>query len=135
MCLQKIIDSLIEIQFSSRDKFLIIAETLTRVGIASKLDNTLFQSCHILHKRQKYYIVHFKELYLLDGKESTLTEDDIARRNTIVNLLEKWGLLTIVFPEKSRLPVCDLNKLSIISSKEKRNWKLKAKYSIGNRRK
>jgi hypothetical protein len=114
--------------------FLVIKETLSRIGIASKKEKKLYQSCHILHKRQKYYICHFKELFKLDGKPSTISDEDIARRNTICNLLEKWGLVEIVDPQKCLSPSPDLNSIKIISSKEKRDWELITKYSIGNKK-
>jgi hypothetical protein len=127
------IDDLIEIELEEDDDFLKIRETLTRIGIASRKDRTLFQSCHILHKRGKYYIVHFKELFALDGKPTNFDENDIARRNAIVNLLGEWGLLSIVDSSKCDNPVAPINQIKIISHKDKVNWNLAAKYNIGNR--
>lgn len=123
----------IEIILPEPDNFLKIKETLTRIGVASKKDNTLWQSVHILHKQGKYYLVHFKELFLLDGKKSNFSEDDKARRNTIANLLHEWELLDLVDPEKSKYPVAPLNHIKIISHKEKVNWNLIAKYTVGKK--
>jgi hypothetical protein len=124
---------LVEVRLKNPEDFLKIKETLSRIGLASKKDNTLYQSCHILHKQGKYYIVHFKELFLLDGKDSTLVEGDLARRNRIVNLLEEWELLDLVHPEKTVEPIAPLNQIKIISFKEKNNWALVTKYTIGNK--
>jgi hypothetical protein len=126
------VEDLIEVRLKA--DFLVIKETLTRIGVASKKENKLFQSCHILHKRQKYYILHFKELFKLDGKPSSFSEDDVARRNTIVQVLEKWGLIEIVNPQKSKEPVCPLTEIKIIANKEKKDWELVAKYTIGNKK-
>jgi len=119
------------ITFKKPDDFRIIRETLTRIGIASKNEKKLCQSCHILHKKGKYAILHFKELFKLDGKSTDITESDIARRNTIANILAEWGLLELINPEKSKEPVCTLSQIKIISSEDKKNWILDAKYSIG----
>jgi hypothetical protein len=127
------LNQLVEVRLKNPEDFLKIKETLSRIGLASKKENTLYQSCHILHKQGKYYIVHFKELFLLDGKESTLAESDIARRNRIVNLLEEWELLDIVSPEKTQEPICPLNQIKIIAFKEKNAWNLVTKYTIGNK--
>jgi hypothetical protein len=129
-----IIDDLLEIKLGQPDDFLKIRETLTRIGVASKKDNTLFQSCHILHKRGKYYIVHFKELFKLDGKPSSLDESDIGRRNSIACILEEWGLCTIVEPTKAANPKVSISQIKIISYRDKQNWKLEAKYTIGRKR-
>jgi hypothetical protein len=123
----------VEVRLNNPEDFLKIKETLSRIGLASKKDNTLYQSCHILHKQGKYYIVHFKELFLLDGKDSTLAEGDIARRNRIVNLLEEWELLDIVNPDKTLDLQSPLNQIKIIPFKEKDKWNLVAKYTIGNK--
>lgn len=125
------VEELVEIILPNPDNFLKIKETLTRIGIASKKNNTLHQSCHILHKRGKYYILSFKELFLLDGKQSDFTEDDKSRRNTIINLLEEWKLLTIVDKTKieNRMP---LSQIKILPFDEKKNWVLAPKYRIGN---
>jgi hypothetical protein len=124
---------MLEVSLREPDDFLKIKETLTRIGVSSKRDeNTLFQSCHILHKQGRYFIVHFKELFLLDGKPSNLTENDIERRNTITDLLSDWGLLDIIDENKIKGNFAPLKQIKIISHKEKRNWNLESKYSIGN---
>jgi hypothetical protein len=125
------IKELIEVKLNEPDDFLKIRETLSRIGVASRKNKTLYQSCHILHKQGKYYITHFKELFLLDGKHSDYTEDDKARRNTIANLLSEWGLLTLVDAKKSEHPVALLSHIKIISHKEKSEWELVTKYAIG----
>ena len=129
-----IVDSLVEVNLLEQEDFLKIKETLTRIGVASKKDNTLFQSCHILHKQVKYYIVHFKELFMLDGKPSNFSGDDIARRNTIASLLEQWGLLKIVNAEGIKEQMAPISQIKILSHKEKDDWQLVAKYNIGRRR-
>lgn len=128
------IDSLIEVLLTSEEDFLKIKETLTRIGVASRKDKKLFQSCHILHKQGKYYIVHFKELFALDGKPSNFSEDDVARRNTIVNLLAEWGLIKLVNADKSSTPVAPFSQVKVITHKEKDQWELVAKYNIGKKR-
>lgn len=128
------IDSLIEVTLTSEEDFLKIKETLTRIGVASRKDKKLFQSCHILHKQGKYYIVHFKELFALDGKPSNFSEDDVARRNTIVNLLAEWGLIKLVNAQKSSTPVAPFSQVKVITHKEKDEWELVAKYNIGKKR-
>ena len=125
-------DSLLEVKLPEPDAFLKVCETLTRIGVASKKENKLFQSCHILHKQGKYYITHFKELFALDGKESNITNNDIERRNAIAGLLQDWELLTIVYPEKAEARAA-MSQIKIISYKDKRNWELCTKYSIGTR--
>ena len=123
---------MLEVLLNEPDDFLKIKETLTRIGVASKRDhNTLFQSCHILHKQGRYFIVHFKELFMLDGKPSNFTEDDIGRRNTITTLLSDWGLLTIV-DELQAEAKASLRQIKIISHRDKNEWNLESKYSIGN---
>jgi hypothetical protein len=123
---------MLEVSLSEPDDFLKIKETLTRIGVASKRDaQTLFQSCHILHKQGRYFIVHFKELFMLDGKPSNFTEDDLARRNTIATLLSDWGLLDVLSEEKAAERT-SLRNIKIISHRDKNNWVLEAKYSIGN---
>jgi len=129
-----IVDSLIEVTLTSEEDFLKIKETLTRIGVASRKDRKLFQSCHILHKQGRYYIVHFKELFALDGKPSNFSEDDVARRNTITNLLAEWELIKLVSPEKSREPVAPFSQVKVITHKEKDEWELVAKYNIGKKR-
>ena len=127
------IEDLIEVELEEDDDFLKVRETLTRIGVASKKDMTLFQSCHILHKRGKYYIVHFKELFALDGKPTNFSENDIGRRNTIANLLAEWGLLSLVDAKQTQDLVVSLNQIKIISYKSKKDWNLVTKYSIGRR--
>lgn len=129
-----IVDSLVEVELPSQDSFLKVKETLTRIGVASKKDKTLYQSCHILHKQGKYYIVHFKELFILDGKAQELSEEDRGRRNTIVNLLEEWGLVKTVKPETAQDPISPLSQIKVLPFKEKDEWVLSAKYSIGKRK-
>ena len=121
----------VEVTLPTPDSFLKIKETLTRIGISSRKDKKLFQSCHILHKKGRYSILHFKELFILDGKHNTFTEEDHARRNTIVNLLEEWELVKIVDAEKTKDPIASLNQIKIISYKEKDDWELTVKYNIG----
>jgi len=123
----------VPITIKNDDDFLMIKETLTRIGVASKKDKTIYQSVHILHKKGLYVIIHFKELFALDGKPSTFSDEDKGRRNTIVNLLSEWGLVKIVTPESVKEPLSSLNRIKIISHKEKDQWKLVAKYNIGKR--
>jgi hypothetical protein len=125
-------DSMLEITLPEPDNFLKVRETLTRIGVASRKDKTLYQSCHILHKQGRYFIVHFKELFALDGKESNLTIGDIERRNTIANLLSDWGLLKIVNPAKAEQRV-SLSQIKVVTFKEKDEWSLVAKYNIGKK--
>jgi hypothetical protein len=129
-----IVDDLVEVTLPSQDSFLKVKETLTRIGVASKKDKILYQSCHILHKQGRYYIVHFKELFILDGKANTLSDEDKSRRNTIVNLLEEWGLVKAVNPESVQDPVAPLSQIKVLPHKEKDEWSLVAKYSIGKRK-
>ena len=129
-----VVESLVEVNLLEQEDFLKIKETLTRIGVASKKDNTLYQSCHILHKQGKYYIVHFKELFMLDGKPSNFSEDDMSRRNTIATLLEQWGLLKIARPEYIAELMAPISQIKIISHKEKDDWELVAKYNIGRRK-
>ena len=129
------IENLIEVELVDSENFLLVKETLTRIGVASKKDNTLYQSCHILHKQGKYYIMHFKELFLLDGKKNTdFSENDQARRNTIANLLEEWQLIKIVDKSKTEDPVVPISHIKIIPFKDKVNWTCLAKYSIGTKK-
>jgi hypothetical protein len=128
-----VIDSLIEVTLPNEEDFLKIKETLTRIGVASKKDRKLYQSCHILHKQGKYYIVHFKELFALDGKPSNFSEEDMGRRNTIVNLLAEWGLLKIVIVDKSQEPRTPLSQIKILAYKDRNEWELVAKYNIGRK--
>lgn len=132
--MESIVDSLIEIQLKEQDDFLKIRETLTRIGISSPKEKRLYQSCHILHKRGKYYIVHFKELFALDGKSTNFSEEDEGRRNTIIKLLADWGLLEVVNEDLISYPVTPINQIKIIPHKEKNVWELIAKYNIGGRK-
>ena len=125
------IEDMLEISFKENDDFLKIRETLTRIGVASRKDKTLYQSCHILHKRGRYYLVHFKELFALDGKESSITENDLARRNAIARLLEEWDLLSILDEEQSSTPLAPMSQIKVLPHKEKSEWNLVAKYNIG----
>lgn len=125
---------MVEVTLKEADDFLKVRETLTRIGVASKKSETLFQSCHILHKQGKYYIVHFKELFGLDGKPTDFTNDDVARRNTIANLLAEWGLVDLVVPEKSIDPVSPLSQIKVIPFSQKGDWELVTKYNIGKKR-
>ena len=129
-----LIEAMVEVKLNEPDDFLKVRETLTRIGIASRKEKTLFQSCHILHKQGKYYIVHFKELFALDGKTTNFTENDTARRNSIANLLSEWELISLVDPDKSAEPTVPLSQLKILSFKEKDEWDLTPKYNIGNKR-
>jgi len=123
--------TMLEITLNEPDDFLKVRETLTRIGVASRKGRKLFQSCHILHKQGRYFIVHFKELFMLDGKKANLEENDIARRNTIATLLSDWGLIDFV--RKEELNVAPLRQIKIISYKEKDQWELCPKYNIGNK--
>jgi hypothetical protein len=129
-----IVDSLLEVLLTEEEDFLKVKETLTRIGIASKKEKKLFQSCHILHKRGLYYIVHFKELFALDGKPVDFSEEDIARRNTIAGLLEEWGLFRIRAADKFAEPKSPMSQIKILTHKEKSEWILESKYSIGKKR-
>jgi len=128
------IENMVEVTLKEKDDFLKVKETLTRIGVASRKEKTLYQSCHILHKQQKYYVVHFKELFALDGKPYNFGDTDIARRNTIANLLSEWELLTLVNPLKTKEPILPLNQLKIISFSEKSEWTLTPKYNIGKKK-
>ena len=127
------INEMVEITLKESDDFLKVKETLTRIGVASRKDKTLYQSCHILHKQQKYYIVHFKELFALDGKPYNFSDTDVARRNTIANLLEEWNLVKLVNVDKTKEPTLPLNQLKILSFSEKDEWTLTPKYNIGKK--
>lgn len=128
------INNLVEVRLSNPDDFLKVRETLTRIGVASKKDNNLYQSCHILHKQGRYYIVHFKELFALDGKPSNFSESDIARRNTITNLLKEWDLIEIVNPSQTESPISPISQIKVLPFKEKDEWELIAKYNIGKKK-
>ena len=124
--------SMLEITLSEPDDFLKVRETLTRIGVASRKEKKLFQSCHILHKQGRYFIVHFKELFLLDGKKANLEETDVARRNTIATLMSDWGLIDIQNGDDAK-PLAPLRQIKIIPFKEKTQWELCPKYNIGNK--
>ena len=129
------IKDLVEITLNQEDDFLKVRETLTRIGVASKKDRTLFQSCHILHKKGQYYVVHFKELFALDGKPTDITENDLSRRNAIVKLLEDWELVKVVRKEQIETPApIFLSQIKILSHKEKKDWQLVPKYNIGSKK-
>jgi len=130
-----LVETLVEIRLKNDNDFLKIKETLTRIGVISRKDKKLFQSCHILHKKGKYYIVHFKELFALDGKSTDFSEEDRARRNTIASLLEEWDLLDVVNKDKIESPKAPMNQIKVIPFKEKAEWTLEQKYSIGSKRK
>lgn len=130
-----IVDSLVEIRLKDGNDFLKIKETLTRIGIASRKDRKLYQSCHILHKKGRYYLVHFKELFALDGKSTNFGDEDIGRRNTITALLEEWNLLEVVDKSKIESPRIPMAQIKVIPFREKTKWTLEQKYSIGSKRK
>lgn len=129
-----IVDTLIEVKLAQDDDFLKIKETLTRIGVSSRKENKLFQSCHILHKQGKYYIVHFKELFALDGKTTDFSDEDKGRRNVIAKLLEDWKLLKLADAESVKDPVVPLRMIKIISHKEKDQWEMIPKYQIGKKK-
>ena len=124
-------NDMLEVSLNEPDDFLKIRETLTRIGVASRKDNKLYQSCHILHKQGRYFIVHFKELFLLDGKPSNLIENDLQRRNTIATLLADWGLVSLINPSQAQ-DCAPLRQIKVIPFKEKTQWELCPKYNIGN---
>ena len=129
------IANLVEVTLKEKDDFLKVRETLTRIGVASKKDRILYQSCHILHKQGHYYIVHFKELFALDGKETDLSENDLSRRNAIAKLLQDWGLVKVVIAKQiEEPPPIFLSQIKILSHKEKDDWELVAKYNIGSKK-
>jgi hypothetical protein len=130
-----VLDSLVEVRIAEEEDFLKVKESLTRIGIASRQEKKLFQSCHILHKQGKYYIVHFKELFLLDGKPSNFSDEDKGRRNTIVALLAQWGLVKVVDEQQIKAPVTPISQIKIIKHTEKNDWVLEAKYNIGRKKK
>lgn len=127
------LESLVEVTLKTDEDFLKVKETLTRIGVASKRERKLFQSCHILHKQGKYYIVHFKELFGLDGKPSDFSDDDVARRNTIANLIAEWGLVRLVDDQKTKAPTMPMAHIKVIPFKEKDQWELVTKYTIGRK--
>lgn len=127
-------EDMMEVTLNEPDDFLKVRETLTRIGVASRKEKKIYQSCHILHKQGRYYIVHFKELFALDGKHANLTLNDVQRRNRIINLLSDWGLISIVSPERTS-DVAPLNQIKVLSYKDKGDWTLETKYNIGKKKK
>ena len=125
-------ESMLEVSLKEPDDFLKVRETLTRIGVASRKDKKLFQSCHILHKQGRYFIVHFKELFALDGKPSNLSDNDIQRRNTITQLLADWGLISMISPDVAN-DKAPLSQIKVIAFKDKSNWTLETKYNIGKK--
>jgi hypothetical protein len=130
-----ILDNLIEVKIAEEEDFLKIKETLTRIGVASRKEKKLYQSCHIFHKQGKYYIVHFKEMFSMDGKPSNFSEEDKGRRNKIIDLLQDWGLLKVCEPTKIKDPLASMSQIKIINHKEKNEWTLEAKYNMGRKKK
>ena len=130
-----LLDSLIEVKIAEEEDFLKIKETLTRIGVASRKEKKLYQSCHIFHKQGKYYIVHFKEMFAIGGKPSNFSDEDKGRRNKIIELLQDWQLLKIVEPEKIKDPLASMSQIKIINHKEKNDWTLEAKYNMGRKKK
>lgn len=128
------IDTLLEVKIAEEEDFLKVKETLTRIGIASRNDKKLYQSCHILHKRGRYFIVHFKELFALDGKQNNFNEEDVSRRNAIAALLHEWKLIQIVEPDRFQEPKAPISKIKVLSYKEKDGWELVSKYNIGKKK-
>jgi hypothetical protein len=129
-----IIDSFIEVNLEGEDDFRKIRETLTRIGVSSRKEKKLFQSCHILHKQGKYYIVHFKQMFALDGKPSNMEENDTGRLNTIANLLAEWNLLKVKDPDKTKDPTASMSQIKVVPHKEKEQWDLVPKYNIGSKK-
>jgi len=129
-----ILETLLEVTLPEEEDFLKIKETLTRIGVASRKEKKLYQSCHILHKRGRYYITHFKELFLLDGKPSEFSEEDKGRRNAIANLLEEWGLVKIVERDKYQDPKAPLSQIKVLPHREKSEWILESKYTVGKKK-
>ena len=132
--MNELLDNLIEVKIGEEEDFLKIKETLTRIGVASRKENKLYQSCHIFHKQGKYYIVHFKEMFVIDGKPSNFSDEDKGRRNKIVELLQDWGLLKVVEPERIQNPLASISQIKIISHKDKNGWVLEAKYNMGRKK-
>jgi len=127
-------DMMVEVTLNEPDDFLKVRETLTRIGVASRKEKKLYQSCHILHKQGRYYITHFKELFALDGKHANLTVNDIQRRNRIIHLLADWGLVTIINADKI-IDIAPLNQIKVLAYKDKEDWVLETKYNIGSKKK
>jgi hypothetical protein len=133
--MNEILDSLIEVRIAEEEDFLKIKETLTRIGVASRKEKKLYQSCHIFHKQGKYYIVHFKEMFSMDGKPSNFSDEDKGRRNKIIELLQDWGLLKVCEAESIKEPLASMSQIKIINHKEKDEWTLEAKYNMGRKKK
>ena len=133
--MNELLDSLIEVKIAEEEDFLKIKETLTRIGVASRKEKKLYQSCHIFHKQGKYYIVHFKEMFMVDGNPSNFSEEDKGRRNKIISLLQEWGLLKVVDAERILEPIVSMSQIKIINHKEKSEWTLEAKYNMGRTKK
>ena len=127
-------DQMVEVTLNEPDDFLKVRETLTRIGVASRKEKKIYQSCHILHKQGRYYIVHFKELFALDGKHANLTQNDVQRRNRIIQLLSDWGLITVLNADKIT-DIAPLNQIKVLAYKEKNEWILETKYNIGKKKK
>jgi hypothetical protein len=130
-----LINNLIEVRIAEEEDFLKIKETLTRIGVASRKEKKLYQSCHIFHKQGKYYIVHFKEMFAIDGKPSNFSDEDKGRRNKIIELLEDWGLLKVVEADQIKDPLASMSQIKIINHKEKNEWTLETKYNMGRKKK
>ena len=130
-----LLNLLIEVKIGEEEDFLKIKETLTRIGVATRKEKKLYQSCHIFHKQGKYYIVHFKEMFAIDGKPSNFSEEDKGRRNKIIELLQDWGLLKVIEPELIKEPLASMSQIKIINHKEKNEWSLEAKYNMGRKKK
>lgn len=128
------LEEMVEVTLDHAEDFLKVRETLTRIGVASRKDKKLYQSCHILHKQKRYFIVHFKELFALDGKPSNFSDEDRARRNTIANLLQQWGLVSLIDQDMVNLDLAPISHIKIISHKDKNEWTLEPKYNIGKKR-
>jgi hypothetical protein len=130
-----LLNTLVEVKIAEEEDFLKIKETLTRIGVASRKEKKLYQSCHIFHKQGKYYIVHFKEMFAIDGKPSNFSEEDKGRRNKIIELVQDWGLLKVVDDEVIKQPLASMSQIKIINHKEKDEWVLEAKYNMGRKKK
>jgi hypothetical protein len=133
--MNEFLDSLIEVKIAEEEDFLKIKETLTRIGVASRREKKIYQSCHIFHKQGKYYIVHFKEMFIIDGKPSNFSEEDKGRRNKIIHLLQEWGLLKVVDPDRINEPLASMSQIKIINHNEKNEWTLETKYNMGRKKK
>jgi hypothetical protein len=133
--MNELLDKLVEVKIGEEEDFLKIKETLMRIGVASRKEKTLYQSCHIFHKQGRYYIVHFKEMFAIDGKPSNFTEEDKGRRNKIIELLQDWGLIRVVEQQKIKEPLASISQIKIINHKEKSEWNLEVKYNMGRKKK